>query len=42
MARQLIISERALRLRVFRVREILEECVHGCLGASRRPPAKRI
>jgi DNA-directed RNA polymerase specialized sigma24 family protein len=42
MARQLGISERALRLRIFRVRETLEGCVHSCLGAFGRVPAKRI
>jgi DNA-directed RNA polymerase specialized sigma24 family protein len=41
MARQLAISDRALRLRVFRVRETLERCVHSCLGGLQRPSAKQ-
>ena len=35
MAREMEITERALRLRVFRARETLEECMHRCLAGWR-------
>jgi DNA-directed RNA polymerase specialized sigma24 family protein len=40
MAERMGISDRALRLRVFRIRGTLESCVHGCLGGPRRTPAE--
>jgi DNA-directed RNA polymerase specialized sigma24 family protein len=36
LAASLAITERALRLRVFRVRESLHQCVHQCVGARQR------
>ena len=46
LAASLEITDRALRLRIFRLRDTLHECVHGCVStrqrvriAPRTPPA---
>jgi DNA-directed RNA polymerase specialized sigma24 family protein len=41
MAASLHITERALRLRIFRARESLGDCVHRCLASSRPMPAAK-